>query len=200
LGGWAKNPILDARGRRLGFELVKQGLRGFRLHYQEMGMLCEDFLGKLSGDPRIELLKKAVESGPDQTLEFAFGRQFNAELPATGIRAFAQIVLGRGRGCSMPAQPGLEGLLVLPSGEAEARVLSNEQQMAVVCRTLPRIIWRVVPQQLELMRDEGPDGRRHLGEGAGEIAQILDRFEQDRHPMAIHRPITGVNQGAFGWR
>ena len=88
----------------------------------------------------------------------------------------------------------------MPRRETEARMLPNEQQMAIVCRAMPRIIRRVVPQQVQLMRQESPDSRGHLGERTGEIASILDGFEQDGHRMAIHCPITGIDDGAFGRR
>jgi hypothetical protein len=58
----------------------------------------------------------------------------------------------------------------------------------------------MIPQQVELMREKSPDDRRHLGQGAGEIASILDGFAQDGHPMAIHLPRAGIHHGAFGRR
>jgi hypothetical protein len=58
--------------------LVKHGLRGVRLHEQEGVKAYEDLGKQLGGDPRIDLLKEAVEGSPDEALEFAFRRQFNA--------------------------------------------------------------------------------------------------------------------------
>jgi len=111
-----------------------------------------------------------VEGTSDETLEFAFGWQFQPECSATGIRAFTQILFGWGRRCPSRAEPRFKGLLVLPRREAEARVLPNEQQMAIVGRAVPRIIRGMVPQQVQLMRQESADNRGHLGECAGEVA------------------------------
>jgi hypothetical protein len=63
-----------------------------------------------------------------------------------------------------------------------------------------RMMWirfGVIPQQLELVRDEGPDDGGHMAEVVGEIAEILHGLEQHRDPMPIHLPTTGVNEGAF---
>jgi hypothetical protein len=63
---------------------------------------------------------------------------------------------------------------------------------------MPWIVRRVVPEELELMGDEGADGLRHLLEIVREIAQILHRFEQDGDAMAIHIATAGLHQGMFG--
>jgi len=169
--------ILHARGRGLRFELVKHGLRGVRLHHQELIQLCEDLGGEARGDPGIEVLKKAVESGPDQAPEFTLGWQFQAEGSATGIRAFVEIVFGRGGGRPVRTQPGFEALLVLPSGKAEAGVLPNQGQVDIAGTGMPWIVGRGIPEQLELVPNECPDVQRDLLEAFGKITQIVESFQ-----------------------
>jgi hypothetical protein len=67
--------ILHPWGSGLGFQLIKEGLRGLRLDHQEVIQPCESLCWELGGHPRLEVLKKAVECGPDQALEFTLGRQ-----------------------------------------------------------------------------------------------------------------------------
>jgi hypothetical protein len=49
--------------------------------------------------------------------------------------------------------------------------------MVIVTPAVPRILRRVIPQELELMRDECPDRLRHLLEIMWEIAQVLHGLE-----------------------
>jgi hypothetical protein len=65
---------------------------------------------------------------------------------------------------------------------------------------MARIGGRVVPQELELMGDEGADHLRHLGGLRGEIAQILDRLQEHGPAMAIDIATAGVHQHTFRWR
>ena len=71
--------------------------------------------------------------------------------------------------------------------------------MAIMCPTLPRIVWRVIPQELELMGDESVYHLRHLLEIVRKIPQVLHGFEQYGHPMTMHIAVTGVHQSAFCW-
>jgi hypothetical protein len=94
-------------------------------------------------------------------------------------------------------EPRLQLLLILAHGKTQACVLPNQGQMAIVRPTLPRIVWRVIPQELELMGDERADHLWHLLEITREIAQVLHGFEQHGHPMTMHISVTGVYQSAF---
>ena len=77
----------------------------------------------------------------------------------------------------MGLKPPLQLLLICAGRKATARVLPNQRHMHIPRAGMARIGGRVVPQELELMGDEGPDSLRHVGELRGEIAQVLDRFQ-----------------------
>ena len=70
------------------------------------------------------------------------------------------------------AQPGFQGLFVLERGKAEARMLPNQRQMDIGY-SMTWIRFGVIPQQLELVRDEGPDDGGHMAEPVvGEIPEM----------------------------
>ena len=64
---------------------------------------------------------------------------------------------------------------------------------------MPRILWRVIPQELELMRDECPDRLWHLLKIMGEIAQVLHGLKEHRHTVTIRILTAGLDQRAFRW-
>jgi hypothetical protein len=70
--------------------------------------------------------------------------------------------------------------------------------MGIVRSAPPGVMFREVPQQLELMGKKGADGLRHLLEVVWEIAQVLHGLEEHSHPVSIHIPTAGVHQGTFG--
>src|ERR671919_696378 len=76
-------------------------------------------------------------------------------------------------------------------------MLSNERHVDIAGTGMPRIVRRVVPEQLELMGHEGADGLWHLLEVIGEIAQVLHGLEQYRDSVAIHIAAAGGDQGVF---
>jgi hypothetical protein len=69
--------------------------------------------------------------------------------------------------------------------------------MAIVRPTLPRLVWRVIPHEVELLGDARADHLWHLLEITREIAQVLHGFEQHGHPMTMHISVTGVYQRTF---
>ena len=154
--------------------MVKHGLRGVRLDQEEGVKACEDLWGQLGGDPRIEILKEAVEGTSDETLEFA-------------PRAFFEItrrnLFGKNRSVNLFARISLRSAdEATDYGFTEYRVLGTFREprvfntaadaflTAIVGRAVPWIIRGMVPQQVQLMRQESSDSRGHLGECAGGIA------------------------------
>jgi len=55
----------------------------------------------------------------------------------------------------------------------------------------------VVPQQLELVSDEGPNNGGHVAELVWEIPEVLYGLEQHSDPVAIHLPTAGVDEGVL---
>jgi len=48
---------------------------------------------------------------------------------------------------------------------------------AIMGAAVPRVVRRVIPQQLQLVRDEGADFYGHLTELVWEVTQVLHGFE-----------------------
>jgi len=132
-------------------------------------------------------------------VEFWHRWHLKAQSPQADIRAFPQIFFARGVRGAVGPEPHLQRLLILASGRAQAGVLPNQGQMAIMRLTLPRIVWRVIPQELELMGDERADHLRHLLEIVRKIAQVWHSVEQHGHPMTMPISVTGVHQRAFRW-
>src|SRR5215813_4428597 len=190
--------MLHTRGRRLSFELVKGRLWLTRWHHKQGIEGGADGLRESRGHSFIDVVKKVPQCRPHYASELTFGRPLNMQGAQAGIGTFPQVCFGRYLDGRMGAQPGSQFLLVLGRGEAEARVLPGQSQMAIMRGAVPGIIHCVVPQQLELVGDEGPHHEGDLAQLLGEISQILHGFEQDGYAVAIDLSITGVDQGALG--
>jgi hypothetical protein len=96
-------------------------------------------------------------------------------------------------------EPPLQRLRILASGQANAGVLPNQGQMAIMRPTLPRIVSRVIPHALALMGDERAYHLRHLLEIVRNIAQVLHGLAPHGHPLTRPISITGVHPSAFRW-
>jgi hypothetical protein len=64
--------MLDAGGRRLGFEPIEHGLRLFRAHHEERIQGGTNWGGESDGHAVIDILKEAVEGGLDNPVEFLY--------------------------------------------------------------------------------------------------------------------------------
>src|SRR5712692_625044 len=118
-----------------------------------------------------------MEGSADQSLELRRRGEFNAQGTKTAVGTFAQLLFRRRLPGPLRPEPRFQGLLVLPSGKAPSRLLPNQGHMVIVTPAVPGILGRVIPQELELMRDERPHDLRHLLELTREIAQVLHRLE-----------------------
>jgi hypothetical protein len=127
------------------------------------------------------------------------GGQLKAHSPQADLRACPQICCARGVRGAVGPEPPRQRLRLLARGQANAGVLPNQGQMAIMRRTLPRIVARVIPQALALRGDERADHRRHLLEIVRNIAQVLHGFAQHGHPMTRPISVTGVHPSAFRW-
>jgi hypothetical protein len=191
---------LDARSRGVGFEPIEQGgclLGGYN---EERIQGSTDRHGQAGGHPVIDILQEAPESGLDQPLPRLRRGEFQAQSAQAGIRAGAQGVFGRSVQSPLGPEPYCQRLLILAGGQAAAQVLPDHGHVHIPRAGMARIGGRMVPQQVELVRDKGADDFRDAGKGVGEIAQIRDRLQQHGYPMAIDIAATGLHQRTFRWR
>ena len=90
------------------------------------------------GDPPVNVLKEAVQRGIDDTLEFAFRRQFHPQTPQPFARRIKQSV-GRVRLFGPPdAKPVFQILLVLSHRKMPASGPTNRRQMISKRAAVPR--------------------------------------------------------------
>src|SRR5215831_8369716 len=134
-------------------------------------------LREVGSDALIKVLKKAMQGSADNPVKLMLGWEFNAQSAATAVGTFTQVHFCRRFPGALRAEPRFEGGFVLPRGKAPAYLRPNYSDVGIMTSAMPRILRRVIPQELELMRDERPDHLRHLLQLMREIAQVLYSLE-----------------------
>jgi hypothetical protein len=186
---------LNAGGRWVSFQVIEHRVGVVSAHDEQRIESGPHRVSQTRGDLMIERVEKAMQGGPDHPLEFAFGGEFNPQGAQMAIGTFVEVGLGGGMGRRLRLQPGGQRLSILGSGKAPPGMLPNEREMPITRAALPGIGGCMVPQQVQLMGNKGPDGGGHLLEVLWKIPQVLHGLEQDGHAMAIGLPMTRLHKG-----
>jgi hypothetical protein len=133
----------------------------------------------------VNVLKEAVQCGVDDTLKFAFRRQFHPQAPQPFASRIKQGVRRVRLFRTLDAKPVFQILLVLRRRKTPAAVLTDLRQMIIKRAAVPRIGLRGIPQQAELTGDECTNLLWYLGHWVGHIAQMRDRFQKQRHATTV---------------
>ena len=118
----------------------------------------------------MNVLKEAVQRGVDDTLKFAFRRQFHPQAPQSLARGIKQGVRRVRLFRTLVAKPVFQLLLILRRRKTPAAVLTNLRQMIVKRAAVPRIGLGGIPEQAELSGNECANLLWYLGHWVGHIA------------------------------
>ena len=169
--------MLDAGCSRVGFQLIKHRVRLVRPHDEQGIEGGPHRSGEMRRDLVIQRVEKAMKGCLDHPLEFTFGGELNPQCAQMAIGIFFEVGFGGGVGRRLRLQPGFQRLFILGSREAPPGMLPNEGEMPIACAALPGIVRGMIPQQVQLMGNEGADGGGHVLEILWEIAQVLHGLE-----------------------
>jgi hypothetical protein len=148
----------------------------------------------------VDVLEKAIECGVHEALQLPFRREFDLEIPTplTGVLQETLRTVGLERG--LPTQPGFEVCLVLRRRKPPARMLPNEEEVLIPRPTVSWIRRGMIPQETQLPGHEGAHFSGNLLQAVGNIAEVRQRLQQQRHAAAVGLATAGQDQLQVGWR